>query len=311
MTDSVSQQANGRSPLDRLFQNPVILKELRSRMRGRRAFVVLTIYLLLMSGLISLVYIVYAASAGSNPFGPQSRQAGKVIVTTVLFIQVFLVLFITPAFTAGAISGEKERQTYDLLRTTLLPARSVITGKLFSALSYILLLIFASVPLQSIAFLLGGVSPVELLLSQLLIVISAFAFAMIGLFFSTFMRSTLAASVASYGTILLLTLGAPLLALILVSFLGPFLFGVSSTPWPLEALFLVGGLLLASTNLPASLIVSDLLLVEEDVLLFTSQVIDGHTVIIFSPWILYAILYIIVTLILFWACVRRVRRIAP
>ena len=41
----------------RLHDNPVALKELRSRMRGGRAFVVLTIYLVLVSALVILIYI--------------------------------------------------------------------------------------------------------------------------------------------------------------------------------------------------------------------------------------------------------------
>jgi ABC-2 type transport system permease protein len=102
-----------------LTQNPVMVKELRSRMRGRRAFVVLTIYLLAMSGLISLVYAAYA-SAAATPYGPDPSEAGKVVFAVVMAVQGFLVLFIGPAFTAGAITGEKERQTYELLQTTLL-----------------------------------------------------------------------------------------------------------------------------------------------------------------------------------------------
>ncbi|MFQ5436714.1 MAG: hypothetical protein ACE5FD_17795, partial [Anaerolineae bacterium] len=51
-----------------LRQNPITIKELRSRMRGRRAFVVLTVYLFLMSSFISLIYLAYAESAGS--YGP-------------------------------------------------------------------------------------------------------------------------------------------------------------------------------------------------------------------------------------------------
>jgi hypothetical protein len=53
-----------------------MVKELRSRMRGRRAFVVLTIYLLAMSGLISLVYAVYA-SAAATPYGPDPSRSGQ------------------------------------------------------------------------------------------------------------------------------------------------------------------------------------------------------------------------------------------
>ncbi|MFN8375728.1 MAG: hypothetical protein U0694_23010 [Anaerolineae bacterium] len=40
--------------------NPVMLKELRGRMRGIRAFMVMTIYLGLMSAFTVLLYLIYA-----------------------------------------------------------------------------------------------------------------------------------------------------------------------------------------------------------------------------------------------------------
>jgi hypothetical protein len=54
--------------------NPVALKELRGRMRGARAFVVLTIYLTLMSAFAMLVYLIFnvgssAASAVAGEIG--------------------------------------------------------------------------------------------------------------------------------------------------------------------------------------------------------------------------------------------------
>ncbi|MBK8024641.1 MAG: hypothetical protein IPK19_25260 [Chloroflexi bacterium] len=55
-------------------------------------------------------------------------------------IELILILFIAPAFTAGAITGERERQTYDLLQTTLLSKATFVIGKLESALGYIVLL---------------------------------------------------------------------------------------------------------------------------------------------------------------------------
>ncbi|MCI0393966.1 MAG: ABC transporter permease [Chloroflexi bacterium] len=294
--------------LNKLLQNPVTVKELRSRMRGRRAFVVLTLYLLLMSGFISLIYLAYAASANS-PYGPDSRQAGKVVFAAVLGVQAFLVTFIGPAFTMAAISGERERQTYDLLRTTLLSANSLVVGKLLSALSYVFLLIFASVPLQSIAFLLGGVSLVELVLSQLLVAVSAVTFALVGLFFSSVMRTTLASSVMTFATALFLTAGVPLLAIIFGSFLGIFFSGLTSPSWIAQVILIYIGLALAATNFPITLIVSEVFLLEEGALFYYSQVIDGHTVYILSPWYGYLFLYVLLSLFLYWACVRRVRRI--
>ncbi len=158
-------------------QNPITLKELRSRMRGRRAFVVLTVYLLFMGGIISLVYLAQTSSSG-RATASNTRETGKAIFASVLAMQILLVIFIGPAFTSGAISGEKERQTFDLLRTTLLSAKSFVLGKLLSALSYVALLIIISIPLQFIAFWLGGLSLSELLISQLIIGVAAVTLAM-------------------------------------------------------------------------------------------------------------------------------------
>jgi ABC-type transport system involved in multi-copper enzyme maturation permease subunit len=291
-----------------LISNPVALKELRSRMRGRRAFVVLTIYALLMSLLILLVYLAYEA-ASRNSFGPSSRQAGKAVFAAVLAAEVFLVLFVGPAFTSGSISGEKERRTYDLLRTTLLPARALVSGKLVSALSYVYLLILVSVPLQSIAFFLGGVSPVEVLLSQLLVALTAVTFALIGLFFSVVMRSTLMATIATFGAAMFLTFGLPILVGIGGAILGPLVFGVASPGWLLEALVYYVGLLLSATNLPATIILSEVILLEEDALFLFEQMAGGRSITLFSPWIAYVIIYALLALVLFWSTVRRVKRV--
>ena len=177
MSDMAVTQDSRGLPMRWPWRNPVTIKELRGRMRGRRAFVVLTLYLLALSGMISIIYLTYS-SAASQPFGPNPRQAGKAVLGAIMIVQVFLVTLIGPAFTAASISGEKERQTYDLLRTTLLSANSFVGGKLLSALSYVFLLLLAAVPLLSIAFMLGGVSLIEIGISQLLMAVSAVAFAL-------------------------------------------------------------------------------------------------------------------------------------
>lgn len=69
-----------------LRQNPVTLKELRSRMRGRRAFVVLTVYLLFMSLFLALIYLAYLSTTG--PGGSGARDAGKIMFTAVLGMQI-------------------------------------------------------------------------------------------------------------------------------------------------------------------------------------------------------------------------------
>src|SRR5262245_6219709 len=170
----------------RFLRNPVVVKELRGRMRGMRAFVVLTVYLTLMSGFVTLLYVLNASWL-SNPNSGAGANIGRLLFAGIVGTELFLVTFIAPTFTAGAISGERERQTYDLLRTTLLPARSLVIGKLVSALSYVFLLLLAAIPLQSIAFLFGGVTESEVLLSFIILVVTAITLGSVGIYFSSYM----------------------------------------------------------------------------------------------------------------------------
>src|SRR5256885_12798741 len=84
----------------RLVRNPVVLKELRGRMRGMRAFVVMTVYLALMSGFVTLLYVLYSSS--QNYYGYASGgQIGRVLFIGIVGTELFLVTFIAPTFTAG------------------------------------------------------------------------------------------------------------------------------------------------------------------------------------------------------------------
>ncbi len=140
-----------------LRANPVARKELRERMRGARAFAVISVYLALMSAFAVLLFLV---NIPANPAFAMSvtGNLGRNLFAGLVGLQLLLIIFIAPAFTSGAITGERERKTYDLLQITLLSHPSFIIGKLESALGYIFLLLLAAIPLQSIAFLFGGVT---------------------------------------------------------------------------------------------------------------------------------------------------------
>ena len=76
------------------LSNPVTVKELRGRMRGRRAFAVLTLYLLILSSVLAVVYLAYSADV-SGPGATAARTAGKGLFAAVLAVQVFLCLLYT------------------------------------------------------------------------------------------------------------------------------------------------------------------------------------------------------------------------
>lgn len=229
--------------LTRLARNPVVVKELRGRMRGARAVVLLTGHLVVMGAYIGGVNLLYAATANQvySTFSPQTL--GKNIFVGLVFIELVLACFITPAITAGAISGERERQTLDMLRTTLLPTPAFVLGKLFSALVFVILMLVAGIPLQSLSFLLGGVAPFDVVVASALLLATAFLFGSVGILFSTLVRRTLGATVLTFGFALISTLGLPLL-LLPWYFFGAYAYA----PIPLQALGQYGLYLLALTN---------------------------------------------------------------
>lgn len=291
-----------------LTRNPVVLKELRGRMRGPRAFVVLTTYLLLMSSFVTLLYVVYVTSTNNVYSNPGSQLIGKFVFGAVVGIELLLVCFIAPAFTAGSISGEREHQTYDLLRTTLLTSSQLVLGKLASALSYILLLLVAALPLQSLAFLLGGVAPEEVLIATALLVATAFLFGTSGVFFSSFMKRTLASTVLTYAFALMATLGLPLIALTLVP-LNSFLF-YNGPQGPIsQAVLILGFWALVSTNPIATAIATEVLIVEEHTLFLYNMTLDNGAILpLISPWIPFVIFCFVLGALMVLLSVLAVRR---
>ena len=299
-----------RSRLRREF-NPLLIKELRARMRGARAFVVLTVYLLLMSCIASLIYYTYSASSRGPGNWSEMANLGKVVFATVVFLEIFAVAAIAPSFTAGAISGERERKTYELLRTTLLPARKLVFGKLTAALAYTVLLILAAVPLQSLAFVLGGVVVEEVVLAVVVLLVTAFAFSAIGLFFSSLSRSTRVSTTLTYVTTLLTTIGLPVLMVVLAVALDPYMYGYGSLPysWVVEAILTYALYLGAGLSPVTAVIFTKVALEEESAVWFFWMDIDStHRILLPSAWIVYTTVYLGLALVLLLLAVLQVRR---
>lgn len=191
--------------------NPIIVKELRSRMRGVRAFATLTGILLMLSVVSFLLFrMVLAGAQYSNT--PISPMIGQTLFSGLVFLLLLMVCGITPAVTASALSGEHEKLTYEMLMSTPLRPVSILWGKLVSALSYIFLLLFAAIPLSSLVFLFGGVSLRDMAKALVMLITVAIMFGVIGLFFSTLFGRTGRATVVSYLVVLGMLFGPMFLA---------------------------------------------------------------------------------------------------
>jgi ABC-type transport system involved in multi-copper enzyme maturation permease subunit len=186
------------------------VKELRGRMRGKRAFVLLTIYLVILGGFAWMVELLLERSftGGFNSVTYASAQIGRYVFVALLLLETLLVMLLAPAYTAGAISLEREKQTLDLLITTPISSLAIVLGKLLSALTYVFLLIVSSIPLTALVFVFGGVAPEDVVKGYLMLMVTAIGLGCIGLFCSALFRRTQAATVVTYFIVLAITLGA-------------------------------------------------------------------------------------------------------
>jgi len=188
----------------------IMVKELRGRMRGRRAFISVTIYTLIVAGFAWMVGRILEESARQNfGFSPQYQSAsiGRGIFVALMFLQTLMISVLAPASTAGTISGERERQTLDLLAVTPISSVAIVVGKLFSALTWVFILILASVPVSALVFVYGGVAPDDLLRGYLMLFVTAIAFGALGIFFSALIRRSGAATGLTFVSVIVATVG--------------------------------------------------------------------------------------------------------
>lgn len=192
----------------------ISVKELRGRMRGRRAFVILTLYLFLLGGFAWMVELLMETSY-QNSFGQSaafaSASIGQAIFAAMIMLETLQVVFLAPASTAGAISLEREKQTLGLLVTTPISSPAIVLGKLLSALTYVFLLILASIPLTAIVFVFGGVGPEDVVRSYAVLLVTALGLGAFGLCCSSLVKRTQAATAISIFGVLAITVGSAFL----------------------------------------------------------------------------------------------------
>lgn len=188
--------------------NPIIIKEMRGQMRGPRAFVVLTLYLAGLGGLTYGLYrlTLYTLTRYSG-VSIQSAYIGQILFSGLALLVLLCICFITPSLTAGAISGENERRTYDMLLSTPLRPLSILWGKMVASLMWIFMLILAAVPLSSIIFVFGGIALRDIIQVIGLLGLVAVTYGSIGMFFSALTQRTGLATIFTYLVVMFCVFG--------------------------------------------------------------------------------------------------------
>jgi ABC-type transport system involved in multi-copper enzyme maturation permease subunit len=183
--------------------NPVAARELRARMRGWHTAALVTGYLCVVGG---VGYLGYSGIESSASDVVQVGGAGSSLFTGLAAAVMVSLGLVVPGLVAPSVSGERERQTLDLLLVTPLRPGRIVVGKLLAALAVAVLLVVACAPLFCVAYLLGGVGVREMLELIAFGLVAATAVGALAMLASVSFRRVSAATIVSY--LLMITLAA-------------------------------------------------------------------------------------------------------
>src|SRR5437764_12539721 len=132
-----------------MIENPVLIQEIKTKMRGRQSREVL----IAVASVLVLFILWCYYQAFSYMMRYSSGATGKDAWEIGIVLQGLLIWLLAPAVTANAISQEREQQTWEMLLFTLLTPREIVVGKLLARLVPIAALMLAFFPFMVFCFL--------------------------------------------------------------------------------------------------------------------------------------------------------------
>jgi ABC-type transport system involved in multi-copper enzyme maturation permease subunit len=188
--------------------NPILLRVVESAGKRRRDLVIRCAYL----GLLIFVVIFFLVGSGSGAASlSELASTSALIFQRMSYLQLGLVALLAPIFTAGAITQEKDSQTYDILLATPLTNGQIVLGSLLSRLFFVVALLISGIPIFSITQIFGGVAIRSIVTSFAIAAATAFVTAAMAMAIATFKVGTRRTIFSFYLFIVLYLVGVYLL----------------------------------------------------------------------------------------------------
>ena len=139
-----------------MWLNPIVKKDVRVQSRSMKICWGVFAYELILALVFFLAMVVIQQN---SRYSTNNIYSSMVWLYPVLAItQIVILGVVVPVRTASSISGEKERQTFDIMMTTNMTPFSIIIGKVMTAIVQSMLFVFASMPIMALSFIIGGMS---------------------------------------------------------------------------------------------------------------------------------------------------------
>ncbi len=185
--------------------NPILLRVLDSGGKRKRDLFIRCGYL----GLLVLLVVISAVNAGTS-LNELAQTSGQ-IFRGLSYLQLALVSLLAPIFTAGAITQEKDSQTYDILLCTPLSNGQIVLGSLLSRLFFVITLLVSGIPVFSITQIFGGVAIDSIVTSFAIAAATAFITGALAMAIATFKVGTGRTIFSFYLFIVIFLVGGALL----------------------------------------------------------------------------------------------------
>ena len=174
--------------------NPILAFSATRRMRSFRTLLVVAAYLAVMLGVVLLMM--------GGLFGEEVTinrlRSGVNCYNALMLAQFVLIVLIAPAMTSGAIAGERERQTLELLLVTNTRSFRIVTGKAMESFAMLALLIVSGFPVMCLTMMAGAVTLLQILEGELFLLAIAFAAVCVGILASSLANSSMTGGIISY-----------------------------------------------------------------------------------------------------------------
>ncbi|NLW50096.1 MAG: ABC transporter permease subunit [Candidatus Brocadiaceae bacterium] len=197
---------------------PLLRKDLAEQAARRRTYVLRVAYAVLLAGAFALVYHSAARARGGNAL--YMLGCGDDLLAALVGLQFVGIYVFLPGMMAGALAGEKERDSIGLLLVTDLRPWEIVLEKLLGRLVPMFGFLLLSLPLLAIAYAFGGITTDTLLGSAFALTLACLQVGAFALMLSAFCRTTAQAFVGCYVLGILFYFALPIVYVLINEFMG-------------------------------------------------------------------------------------------
>lgn len=172
--------------------------ELTQRVRTASWYVLLGVFAALLVGVTALSFLAYS---GAGP------DAGAGVYAVVVCVTLLLVLLVSPTLSGSSINGDRDAATLAPVQVTLARTGEIVIGKLLAAWITGLAFVLVAAPFLIVAALGGGVSPVTVLISLVIMLAETLIVSAIGVALSGILARPLFSVATTYLVVAGLAIG--------------------------------------------------------------------------------------------------------